>query len=200
MARKGSILIRVADATHALGLSSRDIHLLDGRYFFRDGWTYRKLFGLDFIRALKSPPLDVPLLTHGRVLLLLQLRTLLVELETQKDLISFDYSYSFGDHRSRRSSGGESGFRVEGGHGSIDARPAGYCDLTISEVGPNGRGRVVSIIDMRVRRKMETLDMGMLTVYTRKAAVGWFEELDKLIGFLEQQSADAVEILHTVAP
>jgi hypothetical protein len=37
----------------------------------------------------------------------------------------------------------------------------------------------------------------MLKIYVRKAAVGWFEELDKLTAFLEGQSADVVEILHT---
>jgi hypothetical protein len=37
----------------------------------------------------------------------------------------------------------------------------------------------------------------MLRVYRRKAEVAWFAELDKLIAFLELQSADAVEILHT---
>ncbi|MDR3633542.1 MAG: hypothetical protein P4L84_06880 [Isosphaeraceae bacterium] len=198
MARHGKILVRTVEATHSVALSTRDVRLLDGRYFFRDGWAYRKLFGLDFVKGLKSPPLEVPLVVHGRVLLLIQLRNLIVEFETQKDLITFDYSYSFDDNRDRRSSAGESGFRIEGGYGSIDARPAGYCDLTISEVGPNGRGRVVTIIDMRVRRRIETTDRGVLQVTARKATVGWFSELENLIAFLDQQSADTVEVLHTV--
>ena len=199
MARNGSILVRMSDgATHTFSLSTRDVHLLDGRYFFSDGWAYRKLFGLDFIRGLKQPPaVGVPLVTHRRTVLHQQLRGLLVELETQRDLISFNYSYSFGDDQSSRHGGGEGGFRVEGGYGSIDTRPSGYCDLTISDVGPNGKGRVVTIIDMRVRRQFDTLDRGMLRVYRRKAEVAWFAELDKLIAFLELQSADAVEILHT---
>ncbi len=185
-------------ATHTFSLSTRDVHLLDGRHFIAGGWGYRKLFGLDFIRGLKQPPaVGVPLVTHRRTVLHQQLRGLLVELETQRDLISFNYPYSFGDDQSSRHGGGEGGFRVEGGYGSIDTRPSGYCDLTISDVGPNGKGRVVTIIDMRVRRQFDTLDRGMLRVYRRKAEVAWFAELDKLIAFLELQSADAVEVLHT---
>lgn len=199
MPRKGSIVVRAAGASYPLSLTSRDVYLLDGRHFFRDGWAYRKMFGLDFINGLKSPPLDAPLVTHRRMLLLLQIRDLLVELETQKDLISFDYSYSFDDQRSRRCRGAESGFRVEGGFGFVDARPAGYCDLTISDVGPNGRGRVFAIIDMRVRRQYETLDRGMLRVHSRRADVGWFDKLPELIAFLERQSDETVEILHTAA-
>jgi hypothetical protein len=116
MARKDLILVRAVDGpTHSLSLSNRDIHLLDGKYFFSDGWSYRKLFGLDFIRGLKAPPaLDVPIVTHRRLGLLLQMRDLLVEFETQKDLLSFDYSYSFDDQKSRRYGGAQSGFRIEG--------------------------------------------------------------------------------------
>lgn len=199
MTRKGGILVRMSDgATCPFSLSVRDVRLLDGRHFIAGGWGYRKLFGLDFIRGLKQPPaVGVPLVTHRRTVLHQQLRGLLVELETQRDLISFNYPYSFGDDQSSRHGGGEGGFRVEGGYGSIDTRPSGYCDLTISDVGPNGRGRVVTIIDMRVRRQFDTLDRGMLRVYRRKAEVAWFAELDKLIAFLELQSADAVEVLHT---
>lgn len=199
MKRKGSIVIRAAGASYTLSLTSRDIHLLDGQYFISGGWAYRKMFGLDFIKGLKSPLIGVPLVTHGRMVLLLQLRELLVELETQSDLISFDYSYSFDGQGKRRCSGAESGFRLEGGHGFISARPAGFCDLTISDVGPNGRGRNFAIIDMRVRRQYETLDRGTLRVHSRKAEVGWFGKLRELIEFLEDQTEDAVEVMHMEA-
>src|SRR5947209_2688379 len=101
MAQNGSIVVRAAGASYPLSLTSRDIHLLDGRHFFRDGWAYRKLFGLNFIKGLKTPPLGVPLVTHDRMIILLQLGELLVEFETQKDLISSDYSYSLDDRKGR---------------------------------------------------------------------------------------------------
>ena len=198
VARRGKILFRTAEGVHAVRLTTRDVHLLDGQHFFRDGWSYRELFALDFIRGLKSPPLDVPLARHEKIFLVVRLQSLLSELETQKDLISCDYSYNFDDDRKTRSSAGRSGFRVDGGYGYIDARPAGYCDLTVSDIGPNGRGRVVAIFDMRVRRQIETFDRGLLKIYSRKAQIGWFEEIEKLLKYLGRQSADTIEVMHSV--
>jgi hypothetical protein len=182
-----------------MAFSSRDIHLLDGRFFFTDGWAYRKLFALDFIKGLKTPPLGVVLATHARWSMLEDLRMLLTELETWQDLISHDYSYSFEKEQGRRSGGAQGGFRVQGGFGNIDVRPAGYCDLTVMDSGPIGRGRIVEIIDMRVRREYPTLDKGILRVHSRHASVGWFDELRKLVAFLQTQDADSVEILHELA-
>ena len=54
-----------------------DVYLLDGCHFFPDGYSYRKKFGLDFIRGLKSPPLDTPLVTHKTFSFLLDMRQLL---------------------------------------------------------------------------------------------------------------------------
>jgi hypothetical protein len=198
MAKRGLIVVRAGNAEHAMALSSRDVYLLDGQYFFKNGWQYRKLLGLNFFRGLKSPPLDVPLVTHEQFLFLNDLQTLLDQFETQRDLITLDYSCGFESEKHRSHGGAESGFRVQGGFGAIDLRPAGYCDLTVSDVAPNGQGRVIEIIDMRVRRKFETLEKGMLKVYTKKATVGWFDELAKVISFLEANPVEEVEILHTV--
>lgn len=199
MKRQGVILVRAGDAVHPITLSSRDVHLLDGKYFFRNDRSYRKLFGLNFLKGMKSPPLDVPLVSHHIFDLTLGMRQLLQEFEAQRDLISCDYSYAFGDMKGSRQGGAQSGFRLDGGFGFISVLPAGYCDLTVSDIGPDGRGRVHTIIDMRVKRQYPTLDRGMLQVYAKKAAVGWFDELGKLISFLEQQSAKTVDILHSVA-
>ena len=154
------------------------------------------MLGLDFFRGLKSPPLDVPLVSHKHFLLLDDLQTLLVQFETQQDLISLDYSCGFESEKHRSHGGAQSGFRVQGGFGTINLQPAGYCDLTVMDEGPNGIGRIIEIIDMRVRRKYETLDKGLLKVYTKKATVGWFDELAKLIAFLEANPAEEVEIRH----
>ncbi len=196
MGKKGLIVVRAGNTEHAMSLTSRDVYLLDGQYFFKNGWRYRKMLGLDFIRGLKSPPLDVPLVSHKKYLLLDDLRTLLVQFETQRDLLSLDYSCGFDSEKHRSHGGSQSGFRVQGGFGTIDLRPAGYCDLTVMDEGPNGIGRIIEIIDMRVRRQYETLDKGLLKVYTKKATVGWFDELAKLIDFLEANPAEEVEICH----
>ena len=54
MAKRGLIIARSGNAQHAMSLSSRDVYLLDGKYFFKDGWRYRKLLGLVGIRGLKA--------------------------------------------------------------------------------------------------------------------------------------------------
>jgi hypothetical protein len=81
------------------------------------------------------------------------------------------------------------GFACGGGFGAIWLAPAGYYDVTVDDVGPSGIGRVVEIVDMRVRREYETLDKGMLRVCAKKTAVGWFDELEKLIDFLDASQA-----------
>ena len=137
-------------------------------------------------------------MTHQKFFLLLDLQKLLEQFETQRDLITLDYSCGFSSEKHRSYGGAESGFRVAGGFGSIDLRPAGYCDLTVMDMAPNGQGRIIEIIDMRVRRQYETLEKGTLKVYSKKATVGWFDELAKLIDFLETNPAEEVDILHTV--
>jgi hypothetical protein len=114
-------------------------------------------------------------------------------LETQRDLISFDYSYKFDEVPG---GGMQGGFRVRGYGGTISVRPPGYCDLILLDVGPNGRGRVIEMIDMRVLKQIQTDDKGILRVHRRKAEVGWFTELEKLLQFLRKASGDKVEVLH----
>jgi len=197
MPKSGTIVLRCGGMAHVILLSQRDVHLLDGQHFFKGGWGYRRTLGLDFIRGLsKVPKINVPLLRCSGLAMLPQLQGLLVELETQRDLISFDYSYSFEDEPKYRRGGATSGFVVEGGTGSVDVRPAGYCDLTVMGVGPNGRGRIITVVDLRVRRDYQTLARGKLRVHRRKAAVGWFDQLDEAINFLKHHSAETIELIH----
>src|SRR5207245_8663074 len=120
------------------------------------------------------------LVTHKRYPLILRFESLQRQLETQADLLSFSYSYEFSAEKGVRGGGGQSGFRIRGLIGSIDVRPSGYCDLTLSEIAPNGKGRIVEVIDMRARRKIETDDKGILKVHRRKEEVGWITEVPKL--------------------
>jgi hypothetical protein len=193
----GVVVFRCGNSEHEMPLSHRDVHLLDGQYFFPGGgWGYRQALGLDFIAGLGAPPVGVALVKHRRDSEALLLRSLLACLETQKDLLSFSYSYGFTNEPNRRRGGGLSGFRVNGYFGSIDVRPSGYCDLTLSEAAPNGRGRIVEIIDMRVKRRVQTECEGTLVVHRRKAVVGWFEELPKALDFLERCTHVDVEVIH----
>ena len=136
-----------------LDLTVRDVRLLDGTYFFPlnavcPATHYRALFGLDFVKGLDAPPRGEVLCKHRRPNLALQLKQLLNALEDQQDLISYSYQYRFSEEPECGS--GAATFTVDGLAGHIDARPSGYCDLTLSEVAPTGRGRLVHIIDMWV--------------------------------------------------
>jgi len=193
----GVVVLRCGDSDHEMPLSHRDVHLLDGRYFFPGGgWAYRQALGLDFIAGLGTPAVGVPLVKHPRGTLALLFRSLLATLEDQKDLLSYSYSYGFTTEPGRRHGGGQSGFRINGYSGSISVRPSGYCDLALSEVAPNGRGRIVEIIDMRVKKHLQTESEGSLVVHRRKAVVGWFELLPKALDFLERCSHVDVEVIH----
>ena len=193
----GVVVFRCGDSEHEMTLSNRDVHLLDGRYFLEGGgWGYRKALGLDYVAGFRTPPVGVPLRMHPIGSLAQVLQSLLVALETQKNLLCYSYSYEFSQEPGQRHGGGCSGFRVNGYFGHISVRPSGYCDLTLSEIGANGRGRVIEVLDMRVRTRLETADKGTLIVHRRKASVGWFEELARVLAFLDRFSGSEVVILH----
>jgi hypothetical protein len=189
-------LLRCGEREHRIPLRTRDVQLLDARYFLRGGWAYRALFGLDFIRGLGAPPLATVLKTHHRAALILQIRGMLQALEDQRDLITYSYQYSFSALPRQRHSAGRSGFRVQGYVGDIDARPSGWCDLTLSERTPTGRGRVVTIIDFRARKEIETDDLGTLRIHRRREPVGWFDVLPPLLEWLETADESVVQVLH----
>lgn len=193
----GRVVLRCGQAEHQLVLSTRDIHLLDGRYFAPLGASmYRPLFGLDFVEGLGAPPLNQVLKTHRRSAFLSLLEGLLVALNDQKDLFSFHYQYRFTGQGGSEGGGGTSGFRVRGLFGFVSVEPSGYCDLTLLELAPTGRGRVVEIVDMRTRKELDTDDWGVLKISRRAAPVSWYDQLPSAIGWLKGQDARDVEVLH----
>jgi hypothetical protein len=195
--RTGSVVFRCGSAETRLTLTVRDVRLLDGDYFLtHSGYHYRAYFGLDFISGLGAPPVGQVLKKYKRPSFIAVLTSLLQDLEDHRDLISFSYEYRFSGNRERSGGGGASGFRVRGLFGSIDATPSGYCTLVLSDSAPSGRGRLVEVIDMRVRKSIETDDWGTLSIRRRAAPVSWFDELPRLLEWLRGQAAPEVEILH----
>jgi hypothetical protein len=194
----GAVLFRCGGQQRRLALSARDVHLLDGEYFLRGGGTARALLGLDFVAGLGPPPTGQVLCTHQRIALAGHLQSLLEALRDQADLLCYSYSYRFasGPAAGRSGGGGTSGFAVDGFSGHIDVRPSGYCYVTLLEVAPTGRARVVQVIDLRGRRELQTDDWGKVTVSRRKAEVGWFDALPPVIAWLKQQRAPSVDVLH----
>jgi hypothetical protein len=197
MSGTNSLVLRCGTAEHALVLSTRDIRILDGRFFAPlQAAGYRPLLGLAFIAGLGAPPLNTVLVTHRRSIFLSQLEALLVGLENQRDLVTYSYSYAFSERAGSNGGGTTSGFHVRGLSGVISVQPSGYCDLTLSEAGPAGKGRILEIHDLRRQTKLQTDDWGMLKVMRRAADVGWYEILPPAIEWLRAQSSREVEVLH----
>src|SRR5262245_22538932 len=178
-----------------MALSVRDVHMLDGEYFQQKG-SFRVLFGLSFVKGLGAPPTGQVLVTHQREVLEQQLESLLRALNEQKDLIGYSYVYKFGGKPERSGGGAVAGFKVQGRFGFVSVRPSGCCYVRLSELTPAGQTRVVETIDMRVVRKLQTDDWGLLTVGRRRADVGWFDELPALLEWLRRQRGRDVEVLH----
>lgn len=193
--KTGTVIFRCGGSEVALPLSSRDVHLLDSDYFLQRTANYRKYLGLDFVKGLQVPPEGVVLATHRRAVLLAVLEGLHAALADQQDLIGSSYTFHFSGRRERSGGGSVSGFRVGDRFGSVTVEPAGYCTMTLSELAPTGRGRVVEIVDMRRHDPIDT-DWGTLSVRRKSAVVGWFQALPPVLSWLAAQTAQDVELLH----
>jgi len=197
--KRPCILVRCGSESIRIQLGSRDFHVLDNHWHMPNGGVYRQMLGMDYIAGLGCPAEDVVLLTHERVRFAGLVSCLKNELEAQGDLLVWHYSYSFGSKARQRLGGGESGFRVRGLWGYITVRPSGYCDLRLSAVRGE-RTLFAELIDMRVIRSIETDDRGPLKAHRRRAPLLWYEELPKLLAFLQNAKGDRVEILHSQMP
>jgi hypothetical protein len=193
---KGKTVFRCDGEEHSVEISLRDVRLLDDTYFVAHYGSFRAVFGLDFVAGLGAPPLHIVLSKAHRSLVTARLEALLAALEDHRDLISHNYTFKFSAQPDRSGAGGVSGFSVGGLSGHISTHPAGSCWVELSDRAPTGRGRVVEMIDMRVRRGLETDDWGLLTVTRRASEVGWFRTLPPLIEWLRAQRAKEVEVLH----
>lgn len=194
---QNQVVLRCGEREHVLHLSNRDIHLLDGRFFAPpQSARGRGFLGLDFVAGLELPPRNKVLITHSRKTLLSEVRALLSGFEDHRDRLGYSYRYRFSLRPGGGGGGSTSGFRVRRLFGFVSVQPAGYCDLTLSESGPTGVGRVVEIVDMRHRGEVETDDWGTLSVSRRAANVGWLTVLPSAIEWLEEQPDRHVEIMH----
>jgi hypothetical protein len=194
------VQVRCGGESIYLPLRSRDFHIFDNHHYWRAGWAYRKMFGMDFIRGLETAPREsIVLLSHKKSELKSLVDSLRVELDEQGDLLFWDYSYEFGREPGRRNGGAESGFQVRGLYGFITVRPAGYCDVRLS-ASRDGRCLFAELIDMRVVGRIETDNWGYLKVHRRRAELGWAQEIPRLLSFLETCPDLPVEIIHSHMP
>ncbi|MGH7134565.1 MAG: hypothetical protein ACREHD_02430, partial [Pirellulales bacterium] len=109
-----------------------------------------------------------------------------------RDLLCFDYSYTLPGTKARLKGVGR-GLCIRAFGGEITAQPRGYCTLELKETAPNGRLRLVELIDVRNREHYET-DGGPIRIHKRPVDFDLPDRISKLVDFLKENRCDEVLI------
>ena len=118
-------------------------------------------------------------------------------LEQQHHLLPYHYSYQIGDGRLfGRGSGSSGSFHINRKVHWIQGG-AGVCYLQQVEIGPDGRGRVVDTIDIRSQKRVETDDLGPITIYRRKLHITLYQTVPLLVSFLRESKDEVIRVLLT---
>ncbi len=189
------VIIRDGHESHQLDIARRDWGLLTGP-FFDEGQRFVDALGVYEHFTVATGLAEGSQVMRQRFRLIDATQSLHRAVVRDEDLLCHDYSYGFSRRGRSRSSAGESGFRVRGLIGYVDARPHGYCHLRLSQPGTNGLPRTVEFIDMRVRESIDTDDLGVLRIYRRQAEMHWQDRLPPLLEFLRARSAREVTVEH----
>ena len=176
-----------------VSIDERSWHILDHPYFFKQGQLLREAFGMDFIKGCGKKPKDGLLKSMPVSLFDLYCKSVYPDLLRDQDILPYAYSYEFEREKGIKQGGGISGFKVRELFGFIDVRPAGFCTLKLSEIAPNGVGRIVEILDMRKSPGIET-DWGNLKIHRRAMIVDWYEEMPRILKFCEQNKNGNIEV------
>ena len=199
--RMNTLTIDDAVSTYGLTISDRDFALLGGpELFMPHGGLFINELGV-FTNTSVAQDMKIPPGSHVRRRrgnLLIHTRNMLSCLDRDADLLKFDYAFRLTKGEDRhRLKGRLGGFKVRGLLGNVSGQPRGFCTLELSEVAPNGFGRVVEVIDLRSHEEINTDDSGTLKVYRTEAAFGWLPALRGMIEFLKASDAAEVTIHHT---
>jgi hypothetical protein len=185
------LILRDGNAEHTLRIGSRDLGLLLGRGFDA-GSLFLQAFGVyECYTVAGGIPKGAQVTRRGNGLRQAA-SALHLAVESDLDLLRWNYTYSFGDEKSRHA-GGYSGFRIRGRFGHIETRPRGYCYVELTDYG-SAQPRVAECIDMRVVRRIATDESGLLKVHRRMAKTQWLERLPPLITFLSAREHAGIVI------
>lgn len=69
--------------------------------------------------------------------------------------------------------------------------------MELSAIAPSGKGRVMQIIDMRVRKQYQTDDLGNLKMHRRKGKFEIKDRMSELLEFLTNNEDEIIEIVPT---
>jgi hypothetical protein len=117
-------------------------------------------------------------------------------IETDRELPQYDYQFGFSSIPQQKNSAAM-GVGTVGGKGAvISAKHPGQLYLELWEKGPDGKGRIVEVKDLRADPPVVTDELGTIKVYRRKNKVDWIPKLSQLIQFLRENHSDTVRIRH----
>lgn len=93
------------------------------------------------------------------------------------------------------STGGMSGIRLPGDSEHVYVIHSGLNKCTLQKIGINneGRGYIIETRDVRKVKKIETANMGMLSIRSRRAKSELRRALKDIVEFLDRTSGDTVE-------
>lgn len=164
--------------SHIMELTTRDIEIEEGNLHS----FYQRVFrGGTFLRT------DLISITRG----------FLEFLETIRHLIEFDYRFRveggpFAKNTDRPTTGGWSGFKVNGQSAGVTASPA-KCEIRTMKLLPNGTGETDRCIDLRPLETFQTDEGCTIYVSKRKAKLRWFDELPLVLDFLDESDSTDVK-------
>jgi hypothetical protein len=122
-------------------------------------------------------------------------RQLANDVSRDRDLLSFDYTYSFSTKPRKMHGGAFHGFKLQGRPAGVDSRPKGFLTVTILDLAPDQTGRPAAVLDLRSLGGLPTDDMGVLRAHRRKAAIQLAEILEDLLAFLESSKEAKLSIV-----
>ncbi|WP_034619857.1 hypothetical protein [Chitinibacter tainanensis] len=155
---------------------------------------FRSTLGINYAKGLEKIPEDRVLVRDTADMMLLKLQGVVQYLDTYRDILVWKYLYEF-SAQSGENEGGQSGFKIDGLSAYITTRPTGYCTLHLSEVAPNGMGRAVQVIDMRLKKEIQTDTLGVLKIRRRKFNNMLFPFVEQLTAYLARQGKAEVAVM-----
>ena len=122
--------------------------------------------------------------SRGRDELLAAAKELFDSITRDRELLAYDYQYSFSSQGKIRNTAG-TGVVTDGQGGIIDARRPGQIYLRIGG----------EVRDLRVGEPLLT-DKGVVKIHRRKNTIAWLGKLTVLIDYLQTVKSDVVLIRH----
>ncbi len=169
-------------------------HVLDHPHFFSQGVLLRKAFGMNFAAGFFRKPNDGVLAKMPAARFEMHCASVWPLLKRDQDLLSYSYTCEYVSSTGKKQDAERTGFTVRGLRPGLNRKPKGYYTLKLMEITPEGKGRVVQIIDLRTCGHIHTDDGGFLKLKRRAMKVAWYHEMPRILKFCEQNKTGNIEV------